>query len=78
MRQGGDVSQAIGATQGTQESHLLGAAPRTLVEEFHKIKSGDVVLPTRTADGRPGKTIRVRCVTTPDKAQKVMLSRETQ
>jgi transposase len=53
----------------------LGDAPRTLVEEFHKIKSGDVVLPTRTADGRPGKTIRVRCVTTPDKAQKVLLSR---
>ena len=53
----------------------LGDAPRTLVEEFAKIKSGDVVLPTRTADGRPGKTIRVRCVTTPDKAQKVLLSR---
>jgi transposase len=53
----------------------LGDAPRTLVEEFHKIKSGDVVLPTRTADGRPGKTIRVRCVTTADKAQKVLLSR---
>lgn len=53
----------------------LGDAPRTLVEEFHKIKSGDVVLPTRTADGRTGKTIRVRCVTTPDKAQKVLLSR---
>jgi len=53
----------------------LGDAPRTLVEEFHKIKSGDVVLPTRTTDGRPGKTIRVRCVTTPDKAQKILLSR---
>ena len=53
----------------------LGDAPRTLLEELSKIKSGDVVLPTRTADGRPGKTIRVRCVTTPDKAQKVLLSR---
>jgi len=53
----------------------LGDAPRTLLEEFAKIKSGDVVLPTRTADGRPGKTIRVRCVTTPDKAQKVLLNR---
>ncbi len=53
----------------------LGDAPRTVVEEFAKIKSGDVVLPTRTADGRPGKTIRVRCVTTPDNAQKVLLNR---
>jgi transposase len=53
----------------------LGDAPRTLVEEFAKIKSGDVVLPTRTADGQPGKTIRVRCVTTPDEAQKVLLNR---
>jgi hypothetical protein len=53
----------------------LGDAPRTVVEEFARIKSGDVVLPTRTADGRPGKTIRVRCVTTPDPAQKVLLNR---
>lgn len=53
----------------------LGDAPRTLVEEFSKIKSGDVVLPTRTADGRAGKTLRVRCVTTPDNAQKVLLNR---
>jgi transposase len=53
----------------------LGDAPRTVVEEFAKIKSGDVVLPTRTAAGRPGKTIRVRCVTTPDPAQKVLLNR---
>ena len=53
----------------------LGAAPRTLVEEFAKIKSGDVVLPTVTRDGRPGKTVRVRCVTSPDAAQKVLLHR---
>jgi hypothetical protein len=25
--------------------------------------------------GRPGKTVHVRCVTTPDKAQKVLLNR---
>ena len=53
----------------------LGDAPRTVVEEFAKIKSGDVVLPTRTANGRPGKTLRVRCVTTPDNAQKTLLNR---
>jgi len=53
----------------------LGDAPRTLVEEFAKIKSGDVVLPTRTAEGQVGRTIRLRCVTTPDEAQKVLLNR---
>jgi hypothetical protein len=53
----------------------LGDAPRPLVEEFTRIKSGDVVLATRTADGRPGKTVRLRCVTAPDEGQKVLLSR---
>ncbi len=53
----------------------LGDAPRTLLEELAKIKSGDVVLPTRTPDGQAGKTIRLRCVTTPDEAQKVLLHR---
>lgn len=53
----------------------LGDAPRTLLRELAKIKSGDIVLPTVTRDGQPGKTVRVRCVTTPDKAQKVLLTR---
>jgi len=53
----------------------LGSAPRTVVEEFAKIKSGDVVLPTVRHDGRPNKTVRVRCVTTPDRAQCVLLNR---
>jgi hypothetical protein len=53
----------------------LGDAPRTVLEEFGRIKSGDVVLATRAADGRPGKTIRLRCVTSPDEGQKVLLSR---
>jgi transposase len=53
----------------------LGEAPRTLLDEMAKIKSGDVVLPTRTADGRPGRAVRLRCVTTPDAAQKVLLHR---
>lgn len=52
----------------------LGDAPRTLLEEFAKIKSGDVVLKARRANGRENH-IRVRCVTTPDKAQKVLLHR---
>lgn len=53
----------------------LGDAPRTLLEEFAKIKSGDVVLPTRTRDGQHTKLVRLRCVTTPDEAQKVLLNR---
>jgi len=52
----------------------LGDAPRTLIAEFAKIKSGDVVLPARYATGEP-RTIRLRCVTEPDAAQKVLLNR---
>ena len=52
----------------------LGEAPRTLVEDFAKIKSGDVVLKARWTDGRHAD-VRLRCVTTPDAAQKVLLNR---
>ena len=52
----------------------LGDAPRTLVEEVGKIKSGDVVLPAQMTDGSR-RTVHLRCVTTPDEAQKVLLSR---
>jgi hypothetical protein len=53
----------------------LGDAPRTVLEELAKIKSGDVVLPTQNADGQTGPIIRLRCVTAPDAAQKVLLNR---
>ena len=53
----------------------LGDAPRTLLEEFAKIKSGDVVLQARSPEGGPPRTIRLRCVPEPDPAQKVLLSR---
>jgi hypothetical protein len=52
----------------------LGDAPRTLVEEFAKIKSGDLVLKARRADGRENH-LRLRCVAAPDKAQNVLLHR---
>ena len=52
----------------------LGDAPRTLVSEFAKIRSGDIVLPARSADGTT-REVRLRCVTTPDAAQKVLLNR---
>lgn len=53
----------------------LGDAPRPLIAELAKIKSGDVVLPAQRAVGGELKTVRLRCVTTPDAAQKVLLSR---
>jgi transposase len=53
----------------------LGDAPRTLLEELAKIKSGDVVLPTQTRQGRYNGSVRLRCVTEPDEAQKVLLHR---
>ena len=53
----------------------LGDAPRTLVEEFARIKSGDVVLPTVAERNQPARTLRLRCVTEPDAAQKTLLNR---
>lgn len=53
----------------------LGDAPRTLLQEFAKIKSGDVVLPARSVDGKVDKLVRLRCVVNPDEAQKVLLCR---
>jgi transposase len=52
----------------------LGDAPRTLLYELAKIKSGDIVLAAQTRDGR-GRTIRLRHVTEPDAAQSVLLHR---
>jgi transposase len=61
----------------------LGEAPRTLLLELAKIKSGDVVLPVRRpahlskGDQAPApqRVVRLRCVTAPDEAQKVLLHR---
>jgi len=53
----------------------LGDAPRTVLEEFSRIRSGDVVLPTRGTEGQPGKLIRLRCVTAADDHQRVLLNR---
>jgi transposase len=53
----------------------LGDAPRTLLEEFAKIKSGDVVLQARSVAEGPLRIIRLRCVPEPDPAQKVLFSR---
>ena len=53
----------------------LGEAPRTVLEEFSRIRSGDVLLPTRGPEGEPGKLIRLRCVTAADDPQRVLLHR---
>ncbi len=53
----------------------LGDAPRNLLDELAKIRSGDVVLPTRSAAGTPSRDVRLRCVTEPDAAQKMLLAR---
>jgi transposase len=53
----------------------LGDAPRTLIEEFAKIKSGDIVLQARSPRGGPERQITLRCVTEPDEAQAVLLHR---
>jgi transposase len=53
----------------------LGDAPRSLLDEFAKIRSGDVVLPTKSTNGEAGRHVRLRCVTEPDAAQKVLLQR---
>jgi hypothetical protein len=60
-------------TQWMQHSGL-GDAPRPLIDELAKIRSGDVVLPARTAAGQQ-RTIRLRCVTEADVAQKTLLDR---
>jgi transposase len=48
----------------------LGNSPRTLLEEFARIQSHDVILPTPTHG-----EVRLRCVTHPDAAQGALLHR---
>jgi len=50
----------------------LGNSPRTLLEEFERIRSTDVVLPLAQ---EPTRELRLRCVVRPDKAQAILLQR---
>jgi transposase len=54
--------------EGWSQRAGLGRSIPTLLEEFARIESTDVVLPT--TDGR---TVRLRCVVRPDKAQTILL-----
>ena len=53
-----------------QQRAGLGNSPRTILEEFARIQSHDIVLPTSTHG-----QIRLRCVTQPDPAQAALLDR---
>jgi transposase len=54
--------------EGWSERAGLGHSPGKLLEEFARIQSTDVVLPTKD-----GRVVRLRCVVQPDKAQKILL-----
>ncbi len=53
-----------------QQRAGLGNSPRTLLEEFARIQSHDVILPMQTQG-----EVRLRCVTQPDAAQAALLDR---
>lgn len=53
----------------------LGDAPRTIIEDLAKLKSGDVVLNARSPLGGAERQITLRCVTEPDQAQAILLAR---
>ncbi|MGH2405238.1 MAG: IS1634 family transposase [bacterium] len=50
----------------------LGNSPRTILQELGRIQSTDVVLPLAE---EPRRTLRIRCVVRPDKAQALLLDR---
>ena len=48
----------------------MGNGPRPVLEEFDRIKTNDVILPTSA-----GRDIRIRCVSKPDESQRILLGR---
>jgi transposase len=60
---------------GWMRNSGLGDAPRTVVEAFAQIKSGDVTLRARRHADTPERRIALRCVTEPDTEQSVLLDR---
>ena len=53
----------------------LGDAPRTVIGELAKLKSGDVVLAAKSPAGGTERQITLRCVMEPDPAQAMILQR---
>jgi transposase len=60
---------------GWMKNSRLGDAPRTLLEEMAKLKSGDVTLTARSPHDGSQRRVTLRCVTEPDEAQAVLLHR---
>lgn len=60
---------------GWMKNAGLGEAPRTLLEEVAKLKSGDIALKARSPRDSHERRITLRCVTEPDEAQTVLLHR---
>lgn len=54
--------------EGWSERAGLGHSPGKLLEEFARIQSTDVVLPTKD-----GRVVRLRCVVQPETSQKILL-----
>ena len=59
---------------GWMRASRLGDAPRSLLDELTKIKTGDIVLPVCAGNGRR-YIVRLRCVTEPDTEQTLLLDR---
>ena len=60
---------------GWMKNAGLGDAPRTLLEEIAKLKSGDVTLTAKSPRDDRQRKITLRCVTEPDDGQAVLLHR---
>ncbi len=60
---------------GWMKNSGLGDAPRTLLEELAKLKSGDVTLTARSPSDGSLRRLALRCVTEPDAAQAALLHR---
>ena len=56
--------------EGWSRKAGLGSSITTMLEEFARIQSSDVVVPTRD-----GRSVRLRCVVRPDRAQSILLDR---
>ena len=63
------------ALEGWMHRSGLGDAPRVVLNELAKIKSGEVVLPTQNSKGEALEEIRLRCVAEPEPTQQVLLNR---
>ncbi len=63
------------ALAGWMSASGLGDSPAELLEELKAVQSGDVILPTRDGNGRPGRELLIRCVTQPDQHVAVLLGR---